>query len=121
MKHRACSLPTEATQRQSHFWSCIDREVQHLVAGLIHMALIAFQQEQRRDAMRARVEARRVERLVSPPISVLTRAFKPSKPDPDHRMLFTAIALAGALVLGALAALLGHRRQGAMAGPAVIR
>jgi transposase-like protein len=58
MKHRACSLPTEATQRQSLFWSWIDQEVQHLVAGLIHRALLALQQEQLQAAWNQRTARR---------------------------------------------------------------
>ncbi|NIV35575.1 MAG: IS256 family transposase [Anaerolineae bacterium] len=46
MKQPLCSLPTETLQRQSFLWQWIDREVQHLVVGLIQMALAALVQEQ---------------------------------------------------------------------------
>ena len=59
MKHLACSLPTEATPRQSLFWNWIDQEVQRLVAGLIHMALVTLQREQLQAAWNQRTAQRR--------------------------------------------------------------
>ena len=62
MKTLPCSLPTEATKRQSIFWQWVDQQVQRLVVGLIQMALEGLLQEQLRAAWNQRTPRRQGQR-----------------------------------------------------------
>ncbi|MBL7189190.1 MAG: hypothetical protein ISS70_22915 [Phycisphaerae bacterium] len=63
-------------------------------------------------AVRQRLDQKNMERQVSGPIEVLSRALAPSEPYNDRRILFTAIALGLCLVLGSGIVFLQRTRMG---------
>jgi putative transposase len=72
MKASACSLPTQAAQRQRLFWSWIDGHVRHLVAELMTRALEALCQEHLRAAWNQRTRRRRGQRNGYRPRTLVT-------------------------------------------------
>jgi len=63
------------------------------------------------DAVRQRLDQKNMERNVIGPVEVLTRAFVPSEPHHDRRMLFTAIALVVGLGLSSGVTFFPARRR----------
>ena len=63
-------------------------------------------------AVRQHLDEKNMERKVPGPIEVLSRAFAPSEPNKDRRVLFTAIVLVLSLGMSACLAML-HRRRAA--------
>jgi uncharacterized protein involved in exopolysaccharide biosynthesis len=63
------------------------------------------------EAVRQRLDQKNMERNVIAPVEVLTRAFVPSEPYRDHRVLFTAIALIVGLGLSSSVTFLPGRKR----------
>jgi putative transposase len=59
MNSQPCSLPMESAERQSLFWSWIDRQVRRLVAAWIEQALQSLQQDHLKAGWNQRVPHRR--------------------------------------------------------------
>jgi len=66
------------------------------------------------DAVRRRLDQKNVERNVAGSIEVLTRAYAPSEPASDRRLVFTAMALFAGLGMGGGAAFLRASRNQAI-------